>query len=127
MCQFFFAVLTTANNDLEPLPGISTEVKTVIPPTGIFTSLPCASTGSSSSDEVKSIFQSPQLDSILAVETRKLERNLDSLLERLNASSRNMPVSYTPKSQAGYVKTLKTALLERNKVLQTEKQVAGTV
>ena len=86
----------------------------------------CAFQSSStvSLDEVKSIFHSPTLDSLLAMETKKLEKNLDSLLERLNSSSKTILYN-TPSSQASYVKTLQTALYERNKVA-AEKEKKGT-
>ena len=91
---------------------------------GVFEPFAATSSGaSSSSDENQSVFHSTQLDDLLAIETKKLEANLDSLLKRLNVSSQNMPVLYnTPKSQASYIKTLQTALLERNKTLQDNKK-----
>lgn len=73
-----------------------------------------------SSEDMTSVFHSPALDNLLASETKKLDPSLCFNSAAINLSPTKITFN-TPSCQSSYVKTLQTALLEREKLVSNEK------
>ena len=78
-------------------------------------------------EDMTSVFHSSALDDLLAIEAKKLDKIPSGILQKKSNSSMNVTYN-TPSCQSSYVKTLQTALIEREKLgYKRENTVGGMI